>query len=606
VQRALPALQGRRPYGVREVRLLADIVDQLDAAGADGRRLVAEGLAQGPGFARRWTLALADHLGAIRSGHRHRPRCLGRATAAGDDPALAAFVRDHDPEDMSEAPGWTMTDLYASALALDDLRPLLRAHLLVRAASPIDGNNVDPADLEAARRRNFAAGFEARLLGRRRECVACHADEASVTDADDPAADRFWPLAAGWDRAVFGELPPDDAALDAVFRHAGAVGGPLAPWGVSADCVTLAPGRDGDLLGVPAHLAGELPPGATVLDLDRRLRAGMDALVAAGLAADLDPPRALAAEVAAHLADGAWAEVAGAPLTLAHGHPRSAAARDVLAGLTAALVDGGFSPRALAVAVVTHPALDVADACDAALPPLLDPWAPAGAATDRVHRPSPWLLLDTAHHALGWPLARAWSWPYGYPDEPLLARLGVALDEVELGARSSDLVGQLAWEATYAPGRDPGLGDPATEPDWVDRLLAVAAADPGATLGDLAAACADRLLAEPDLSRGTADAHAAVLGHALATRAADLDPAELDAAVRRLVGALLATPQFLLHGRAPPPAQGAPRLVVPGADTRALCEAHARTLLDPGAWTIACDDAGARVSGPRSSSAPSR
>ena len=604
IHRALPVVQGRRPYGALEARLLADIVDQLDAAGADGRLLVAAGLARGPLYDRRWTHFLIDHLGVIRSGHRHVTRCWGPRTPAGDDPALATWVRDHGPQDMSPTPGWTMTDLLASTLALDDVRPALRAQLMVRMQAPIEGANVKPDDLEAARRNNFAASFEARYLGRRRECLTCHADDASVTDSLDPATDRFWPLVAGLDAAVFGELPPADASLDAAFRVHGVVAGELtgdlaghlAPWAIKDDCIRLVTGRRGDLLEETGYLAGPLPARAHVLDLDVRLRDGLAALSDDGLAAaDADPRHALATMVAAHLADGVWLEASGASLTLAHGHPRNADARGVLADLTAALVDGQWSMRALVVAAVTHPALDLATptACDAPLPPIFDPWSADNDAADIVRRPAPWLLLDSAHTALGWPLAHMFPWPYGYADEPMLARIGVALDEVELGARSSELVGQLAWEARYAPGEDPRLGDPATTPDWISQLLTVAEATPDATLTDLAIAINDRLLAEPDLARSQVDAITQFLTIPLTTKLADLGPTTREQLARRLAGATLTTPPFLLHGLPPPPPQGSPRLLTPDATLRALCESHTELLSAP--WHIECDDHGARI-----------
>lgn len=596
VHRALPVIQGRRPYGVREVRLLAGVIDQLDAAGADGRLLVARGLARGPLFERRWTHFLVDHLGVIRSGHRHVPRCWGPRTPAGDDTALATWVRDHDPLDMSEKTDWTMTDLLASTVALGDVRPALRAQLMTRMQAPIEGANVLPADLEAARRNNFATSFEARYLGRRRECLTCHADEASVTDAADPAADRFWPLVTGLDAAVFGELPPVDATLDAAFRVHGVVEGDVAPWGIRDDCIQLVTGRTGDLLGEPAYLAGPLPQRPHVLDLDVRLHEGFAALSADGLeAAAADPRHAFAAMIAAHLADGVWLEASGAALTLAHGHPRNAHARGVLADLTGSLVDSEWSLPALVVAAVTHPALDLAapTSCDADLAPIFDPWSPDNDAADLVRRPAPWLLLDSAHTALGWPLATIFPWPYGYPDEALLAHLGVPLDEVELGARSTDLVAQLAWEDRYAVGEDPGLGEPATAPDHISTLLAVATTVPDATLTDLAIALTDRLLGEPDLSQGQVDALSKLLTYPLSTPLADLAPSVRELLARRLAGALLATPQFLLHGLPPPPQQGAPRLVTADATTRALCESHADLLAAP--WQISCTDHGAHV-----------
>ena len=47
VQQVLPLIQGRKPESLREVKLLASMVQQLDAAGQDGRAVVARGLASG-------------------------------------------------------------------------------------------------------------------------------------------------------------------------------------------------------------------------------------------------------------------------------------------------------------------------------------------------------------------------------------------------------------------------------------------------------------------------------------------------------------------------------------------------------------------------------
>lgn len=179
---------------------------------------------------------------------------------------------------MPGGQAWTWADLVSSSLALDDLSPLLRGHLLLRADAPIDGNNVSPEELESARRREFGASFSAVHLGRGLECLACHNSEGSVTDRADPEEDRFWPLDVPFERAVLGAPNGrDPAEVEAVFRVAGAIDGPLLPWGSGA-CSTFQPGHAGDLLGVPAYLAGPLPAGASVLDLEPRLRAGWASL----------------------------------------------------------------------------------------------------------------------------------------------------------------------------------------------------------------------------------------------------------------------------------------------------------------------------------------
>src|SRR5690606_13912367 len=54
VKRLIPLMQGRRPEGMREVRLLVSAIEQLDALGLDGRAVIARGLASGDLYVQRW------------------------------------------------------------------------------------------------------------------------------------------------------------------------------------------------------------------------------------------------------------------------------------------------------------------------------------------------------------------------------------------------------------------------------------------------------------------------------------------------------------------------------------------------------------------------
>lgn len=612
VLQALPWLQGRRPTGIRELRLLADLIRSLDRQGVDGRRIVAEGLARGPRYERRWSTFLTDHVQVDRAGHRARPNCHVARGLPDDRGELAAWIRDRGPEDaMPGAPAWTWADLVRSSLALDDLSPLMRGHLLLRADAPIDGNNVSPEELESARRREFGASFSAVHLGRGLDCLDCHNSESSVTDRVDPAQDRFWPLDVPFERAVLGAPNGrDPAEVEAVFRVAGAVDGPLLPWGSGA-CSTFQTGHAGDPLGVPAYLAGPLPAGASVLDLEPRLRAGWASLRDTGWdGLDREAPEpgaALAAMTASHLADAVWRAMGGHPLTLAHGFPRSAAQRDILDGLVRAFVDEGFSLRAVVVAAALHPqlALDLPTACDAlgvAPPAVLAPFAVheqelaarGDSLGDLLHRHDAFTLLDMAADAMGWAPPITMAGAYGLPDEPMLLDLGARISSAQPGHEGLDLVALLTYEATVGAGIDPGWAGEPPRPSWpegdlVDVLLTLAHADPGASVEDLVVALKDRLHTDPALLDEDRVWIEAVLGASLTAPVADVDLLGLQEGLRALAGALLRAPQFMLVGaveqtdaRIP-----APRLVVPGTDSKTLCADLAPQILDE-QWRWRC------------------
>jgi len=603
VFRALRLIAGRRPAGVRELELLAAAIRKLDAADLPGRRIVAGSLARGPRYEQRWQNFLLDHLRVPRLGSTSAPDCHGHPGLAAAGPALAGFIRDHGPDepvpaDMSE---WSMADLFASAVALDDLRPLLRAQLLARQARVIGGNNVEPAALERARRVFLGRGFEAAYLGRRLECLPCHNSDFSVTDHAEPAQDRSWPVVTGLEAGVYG--PPATVTEDvayAGFRVHGFVDGPLSPWGGHA-CGTLDPGRDGDLLAVAGHLAGPLPAAAHALDLEARLRRGLEQLTATGLdAASATPEAALAGLVALNLADAVWREASGRPLTLPHGQPRNPAQRALLGGLARALVDGGFSLRALVVEVAVHPYLDLDEPaqCEGRLPPVLEPFAAANHAGDGLGREDPWTLLDTAAHALGWRTPKRFPLPFGWEDEVLMRSLGAYLDDSEPGHRGLDLVGALAWERSVGAGTDPGWAGAAplhhdASADVITRLTAAALADPSLTVEDAALAVQDRVIQETAWTDAAHRAEVeALLGLPLTSPAAEQQPATLEAALRRLAGALLMSPQFTLAGLPPPPWTDAPRLTLPEATPLALCQEHAPQIFADLDLAWRCDDSG--------------
>ncbi len=615
--RALRLIQGRRPYGIRELDLLAEMVRKLDAAGLAGRELVARGLAQGERYQEHWRGTMLDLLRVPRLGPSADYDCYGRASTLAKGPALANWLQHADPTELPPGPlkGWTMADLLDSSLAADDLRPLLRAHLVMRNARPLGGNNVDPEDLERARRVFLGRGFEAAFLGRRLECIACHDGSGeTVLDALDPEHDRTWPVLHGLEDMVYGsDDPADESSAYAVFRFSGVMSRGRRPWGASDECPRLAltsADEGPDLLAQAAYLGGPLRSGATVIDLENTLDRGLQHLHSAGLdGGEHSPESALAAMVALHLADATWREATGHRLTMSHGQPRRPISQAVLRELSAHLINNDFSLRELLVAVATHALLDLDEpnACGPDLPAIFDAFANENDIGDLIRREDPWRLLDSAAIALGWPKMRRFPPPSSWSDEALVRALGAFIDETEPGHRSIDVVAALAWESAVGDGIDPGWGAQtgAQGPDFIDRLVEVALLNPSTTIEDLVVAIEDRLLQENTLMgpdhASTNDRRAAIetlmqlpLEGSLAELVDDAaSTIVVTDALRRFAGVLLATPQFTLAGLPPKPSQRAPpRLVLPEATSQALCDALAPSIVDPLALTWRCDEHG--------------
>src|SRR5262249_56597639 len=115
-----------------------------------------------------------------------------------------AWVRDNDPSAGSPPLfSFTMGQLLSSALALDDLSVLSRAHLFAMLSAPIDGANVDFLAMERIRRQDFGAVFDAAYVHRDIVCLNCHNSEFSVTFDPDPAKNRAWPVPGLFEVALF-------------------------------------------------------------------------------------------------------------------------------------------------------------------------------------------------------------------------------------------------------------------------------------------------------------------------------------------------------------------------------------------------------------------
>ena len=414
VRQAYLAVLGRRPRSQAEVNVYADLMAQVRgpdqgagpdaggaAAGPDPREVVVRALIDSDpdGFTDRWGEHVIDALQVPRIEDQSQQTCYGSSERGADDGiadgALAAFVRDNAPGDGGDASDrtFTMLDLLRSAIHLDDLSVVYRAHLFALVSRPIPAANVPPVEAELARREDFGLIFDSAYLNRDVVCLGCHNSSGSVTYNPDPALNRHWPLPGLFETAIYGAatgIAPERA--HAPFRYDGFVadpfggGGAVRPWDWSPACGRFHPsGLAPDPAEVDGRLASLAGDRLTVFELDAALRRGFDSLAEGGLEVGedgtiADPDAAMAYLVAASIVEGVWREVIGTPLTIANYFPRNEAARDVLAELTTSFIRNRFSLRELLVDITLTPYFNRPPAetgCEAepyGMPPIYDPW----------------------------------------------------------------------------------------------------------------------------------------------------------------------------------------------------------------------------------------
>ena len=619
VKRAIPLIQGRRPEGMREVLLLVGMIDQLDASGADGRAIVARGLASGDLYMHRWTTFLWEQLRVNRLETKSNFDCysdIGPAAAASD---LAAFIRDNDAAGSDFGQSFTLGDVLASSLRLDDLSPLYRADMFARMARPLQGANISQEEFEVNARSNFGEIFESAYLGRRTGCLECHNSEASVTYSPDPQFNRFWAIPGNFERALFGAPEGrDEHEIYAMFRWTNFVDNEngITPWGMSDECGRFSEAHDGDILGDAGYLGGDLPENQQLFDIDPLFKSGFASLGTDGLTLGDDnsvaPDQALAYLTAVNIANNVWEELMGYPLTLAHSFPRNERSRQILATLTEAFIAEDFSLRTLVTDIALHPYFnaDAPDVCGTASPyfmePVFDPFTissndpsrTGNGVGDRVQRYSAWVLVESAMRAMWWdlPVQQIPNNQGNYPGLGFLRDEGIFVKDAQNGFNGVDFNGMLSWEDQLATGYTPGLqgectgplGESCSEYEWIELMLTEAAGTSGTTIRDIAAAIKDRLISEPTIDEAELEIIAAITGLDPAAKMNAVDSQELEDGTRRYAGLLMNTPQFMLSGvpsRDQDPAQ-LPKFAVPGTDTESLCNHLAPQILgDQYKWT---------------------
>ncbi len=234
VRELIPALLGRRPYGVAEINLVAEISRNL------GRDKAALMLMQQPEFVAHWTDLVLDILEVQRGGIRSQDKaCFANPLRAADDGgALAAFVRDAPP-DAAVATPFNMIDLIRSAIELDDLSPVYQAYLFVLTARR-DG--LDDVSGNAYAADEFMRVYLNRDFG----CLRCHNRSFSMSNKQDNAGNvtwrRLWSIPAHVEKALFGnysDVVGAEERLRMVLR--GGVRSTYSgvqPWQIQVECTS--------------------------------------------------------------------------------------------------------------------------------------------------------------------------------------------------------------------------------------------------------------------------------------------------------------------------------------------------------------------------------
>jgi hypothetical protein len=616
VRRVLPVLYGRPAAGTHEIRLWTQATE------LQGRAAALDAMMESPEYVERWREALMDALFVSRLGDKSLAGCFAAPLRPADGGELAAFVRDHGPMEVGIG-AFNMNDLLRSAIRLDDLSPVYRAQLFAMMPRPVTGANVSLEGMDMARRLDFFEVFQQVWLQRDMDCIGCHNGTWSITGDPDPALDRTWEVPGFFEKALFG-APEGRPTVDvaSMFRHHLVVqAGPASrrPWGWDAVCGQFAREENltDDVNDEQAYLVEGHGEAGTVWVVERLLRLGYQDLRDNGL--DISPTtlevggsEALAYLNALATANEVWLEITGYPLTVAHDFPRNRAQRDTLWVLVDNYIAKGFSLRSLVADTVLDPRfnqLPPEAGCGSDdgyyLPPSYNPWTTEedvpvlqknGAGDTLVRREATWMFRGAA-------AAMGWDQIPEFIDGGFLADMWVGIGkqtrDAEPGFRGIDFQGLLLWEGTYGVC---AKGSQLTQAgkDYIDAIveLAQTAEAPStwaeATVGHMVLLLKDRILANPTFIEGEEELLADLVGQNLNAPAKSKNPSALNQGLRRLCGALLESPEFLIEGATPTEALGAapPPIVHPDHTPQALCAA-ALELWESTGYAATCTPDGA-------------
>jgi len=482
-RQVIPFLFGRLPDGVREVRVVADLVSKL------GRAETVKLLARGPECESRWSDWLLDETQVNRAGHKEHKSCFDAPLAKDDPGTLATRLREADPREIAaDSDAFNMADVLRSTLRLDDLTPFYRARLFSLLARPIwFCRNIPELDNEIGRRRNVGDLFSKMYLHRNVDCLACHNSEFSVTQRKDPEKNRFFAVPGKFETLLFGHRRGRDVGeMFQAFRYYDVVTSPdptappkwrrpaptdparlLRPWGLHESCGTFS-AKDkvpDDPANFEGFLGASLGRTGTIWDVEKLLHEGVDKLTARGSipdseTSDLTAAEALASMLAIRVAHQVWMEAFGTPLTVAHFFPRTETQEKTLKSLADTLVASRWSLRSLLVAIATHPEFNPAPpnaACAKpyAKPVLFNAWSYEESIVekrgndvgDTVHRADARELVKAVSRALEWPEPP--RFPSNFEEQVFLERAGAFVSDGNAGSEGVSFQGLLAWESRF-------------------------------------------------------------------------------------------------------------------------------------------------------------
>ena len=395
----------------------------------------------------------------------------------------------------------------------------------------------------------------------------------------------------------------------------------IQPWGLATACGQfVTPDQVPiDQAAVESRLGNVAGLRTSMWDIASSLRAGFNKLEVEGLGADengeiADADKAFAYLVSMSIVEKVWKEVVGTPLTIANYFPRNAAARDTLWSLTEAFIHSGYSNKALLSAIFASPYLNMAapeTGCGNnpyGAPRIFDPWRMAepdptkqgNSITDSVQPISPRTQARAAYGALGWPLVAYGSvFPNvaGWGENSVTVN-GVASGTLELqfqtetgyflkssqpGFRGLDFQGRLGWEDRFATCSKLVNN---TAPDVIDALVDKAKVPGVATVGDLVTVLKDRIMGEPEITDPKERLQLEGLFGASFSSDANAVP-DLGGSLRKICGAMITSPQFLMLGVQPKDATSVPKATPTSASYQTLCSKVAAGPL-PSKLSVTC------------------
>lgn len=275
-RQVVPILLGRKVKGHTEAKMLADMVAVTD------RPTVLRALMQEPEFIEHWTESLVNTLEVDREGDQGLADCYGAPLRAAPDVTLAQHILANPPTAVAPGGAFNMSDVVRSAVMLDNLAPIYRAHLFAFQHRP------QPFIDEQQARDEMGLRFEETYLNRQNTCLACHNSDISTTGPSSGWT-RWFPIFGSFEKALYGaNTGGDPVNIHEMFRtDQQFAAGSIAPWGISG-CGQFKADMGAASGGNP-YFTNALAPGATVTTLTALFKQGYDSLDAHNLRRTVDP-----------------------------------------------------------------------------------------------------------------------------------------------------------------------------------------------------------------------------------------------------------------------------------------------------------------------------